>query len=405
VKSEQRSKLGIAVALTGGLLIAGGVFALIESKRIGWLAAHHMATDIEITGALSEIAKAECEEIGLAQEMLATSDRTDKTSQQRRQKEASRIAVLSSRVDEASTRAAQIAHAESAEHLSYEPLVEALMATGNENQEFVAKLQTSQRLRRESRTAEAERFASEVHTEGTNLRRQMLELQKRFQVSSLERLAEHHKHQSKALWWFLGLTTSALAAWALYCKYRWRQTRIELARSKAVKAPRAEHLQVARGQASRGDETELDDIAGKSLAGCRVLAAEDGPHNRRYIKRVLSKAGAEVVFAENGDDATNMVFAAKKEGEPYDVVLMDMQMPVMDGREAVKTLRRFGYQGPVVAVSSDSQDNDREQCLDAGCDAYVAKPISRDELFSAVEKFFLLRADANACEQHEVTAG
>ncbi len=118
---------------------------------------------------------------------------------------------------------------------------------------------------------------------------------------------------------------------------------------------------------------------------CRILLAEDGPDNQRLIAFLLRKAGAQVDLAENGLVAYEQAMARLNQGQPYDVVLMDMQMPVMDGYEATRKLRESGYDRPVVAVTANAMAGDREECLAAGCDDFATKPIDRRALLESVK--------------------
>ncbi len=116
-----------------------------------------------------------------------------------------------------------------------------------------------------------------------------------------------------------------------------------------------------------------------NLMGIRILLAEDGPDNQRLITAILRKAGAEVEIAENGRVAVD-----KARAERFDLILMDMQMPEMDGYQATRTLREQGVSVPIVALTAHTMRGDREKCLSAGCTGYVAKPISRRQLIETV---------------------
>ncbi len=116
------------------------------------------------------------------------------------------------------------------------------------------------------------------------------------------------------------------------------------------------------------------------LRGKRLLLAEDGPDNQRLIGTFLRKAGAEVALAENGLIAVEMAQAAMADGRPYDLILMDMQMPQMDGYTATRTLRDQGYRRPIIALTAHAMAGDMQKCMDAGCNGYASKPIDRGAL-------------------------
>ncbi|MCG8585452.1 MAG: response regulator [Pirellulales bacterium] len=394
VKSKESNKLGIATTVAAVLLLFGGVFALYHAQSIRLLAATHAGLDVELRTGLASLADAELKQYGKTHEFLVVGAPKNPEMQATATETGGSILELSERVSEGCSQLSRVAHEASDEHEAYEALVEDLMNAASFNQTLTEMVQTLERLRREGRIADATKFAGDIAQQADRLR--IADVENRFFTAVVDRTAASHERQRATMWWFLGCFTAALALWTLYFRLRLRQTRVELARSRVVKAQRAEHLRVARSQAGQNDEDELGENADGPLSGCRVLTAEDGPHNRRFIKRVLVSAGAQVTFAEDGEKAVDMTFAASKANEPYDVVLMDMQMPVMDGMEATKTLRRFHYQGPVVAVSADSQPDDREQCLNAGCDAYVEKPLDRDALLAAIERFFAASCDRKA---------
>jgi len=116
----------------------------------------------------------------------------------------------------------------------------------------------------------------------------------------------------------------------------------------------------------------------------RVLFAEDNLVNQKLIARILTKAGLEVELADNGAIAFDKAMQALDEPHPFDVILMDMQMPVMDGYEAVSQLRSKQYRGPIIAITAHAMPGDREKCIDAGCDGYTTKPVNRAKLIELV---------------------
>ncbi|MBL7044838.1 MAG: response regulator [Pirellulaceae bacterium] len=120
---------------------------------------------------------------------------------------------------------------------------------------------------------------------------------------------------------------------------------------------------------------------------CRILLAEDGPDNQRLISSLLEQAGAEVISVENGRHALDRGLRAGREGRRYDLILMDMQMPEMDGYAATRRLRDSGYDGPIVALTAHTMKGDEVKCLKAGCDGYLGKPITRDALLATVNRW------------------
>ncbi|MBN2476860.1 MAG: response regulator [Pirellulales bacterium] len=154
-------------------------------------------------------------------------------------------------------------------------------------------------------------------------------------------------------------------------------------------------VQVERAAPERSRLDEAD-AAPPLDPDCRVLLVEDGVDNQRLIRLLLERAGAAVTIADNGQAAVDLVTGAEAPGEPFDVILMDMQMPVLDGYEAAQRLRDAGYTRPIVALTAHAMRDDREKCLRAGCDDYLVKPIHRDRLLSVVAHYAAVSAEPAA---------
>jgi signal transduction histidine kinase/CheY-like chemotaxis protein/HPt (histidine-containing phosphotransfer) domain-containing protein len=132
----------------------------------------------------------------------------------------------------------------------------------------------------------------------------------------------------------------------------------------------SEAMLVTYAQAASNDEITL---RGK------ILLAEDGIDNQHLLTMHLTMAGADVVVVPNGKEAVEKIKA-----ENFDLVLMDMQMPELDGYQATAQLRRLGYKLPVIALTAHAMSGDRAKCLDAGCTDYLTKPIDREVLLRSV---------------------
>jgi len=119
----------------------------------------------------------------------------------------------------------------------------------------------------------------------------------------------------------------------------------------------------------------------------RVLLAEDGPDNQRLISLLLRRAGAEVEIVETGRQVIDRVT-----NESYDLVLMDLEMPELDGYTATRRLRQNGCTLPIIALTAHALSEDRDKCILAGCDDYLTKPINKRRLLNTVRQFLPERA-------------
>jgi signal transduction histidine kinase/CheY-like chemotaxis protein len=129
-----------------------------------------------------------------------------------------------------------------------------------------------------------------------------------------------------------------------------------------------------------------------ALSGRRILVVDDMPDNRRLLLFFLGKAGAECTTVDDGAAAIAAVIEAAQAGRPFDLVLMDMQMPVLDGYAATQQLRKIGLTVPVIALTANSMSTDRDRCLAAGCDDYLSKPIQREQLYALLARWLMKSA-------------
>ena len=143
--------------------------------------------------------------------------------------------------------------------------------------------------------------------------------------------------------------------------------------------------------------------AERSARALRVLVAEDNPTNQKLVSALLDQKGHQVSIVSNGRLAVERAAA-----EPFDVILMDVQMPEMSGLEATAAIREReraeGGHVPIVALTARAMAGDREQCLAAGMDAYVSKPVRADELFSAIDAIVGSPSEAESAAQPQSAA-
>lgn len=126
----------------------------------------------------------------------------------------------------------------------------------------------------------------------------------------------------------------------------------------------------------------------------RILLAEDGLDNQRLISLVLRRAGAEVEVADNGQIALQML-TASLDHSPYDLLITDIQMPEMDGYTLTARAREIGVSVPIIALTAHVMAEDRQRCLEAGCNDFAAKPLDKLALVTTCEKWLRISRDSS----------
>ncbi|MEM7263007.1 MAG: ATP-binding protein [Planctomycetota bacterium] len=139
------------------------------------------------------------------------------------------------------------------------------------------------------------------------------------------------------------------------------------------------------------DEDEVEAPRRHRLSGIRVLLVDDCDVNKLLIRRILEREGCAVSLGSNGQEAFDEAIDALAD-RPFDVVLVDMQMPIKDGYQATRELRAASYELPIVAITSHAMDGDRERCLEAGCDDYLSKPVDWAQLVQTIRRLSSRRA-------------
>jgi len=128
----------------------------------------------------------------------------------------------------------------------------------------------------------------------------------------------------------------------------------------------------------------------QSLHG-RLLLVDDVPDMTKLMRRTLANTNLDVDLAENGRVACEKAMRSKAAGKPYDLILMDIRMPVMGGYAAARYLRENGWEGPIIALTAHAMRGVRGNCLEAGCDDYLSKPVSQAALFRILERYMVRR--------------
>ena len=151
-------------------------------------------------------------------------------------------------------------------------------------------------------------------------------------------------------------------------------------------------------ETEESEEPRQADDKAATIAGlpgrldCNILLVEDSPDTQRLVSTILKVAGAQVTIVDNGQAALEALYpqeaqSESAEAEHFDLILMDVQMPVLDGHEATRLLRQRGCDTPIVALTANALVGERDRCRESGCDDYLTKPIDRHRLLSVVQKY------------------
>ena len=117
--------------------------------------------------------------------------------------------------------------------------------------------------------------------------------------------------------------------------------------------------------------------------GATILIVEDDPLSMRFLYTILQETGASLMVANNGREALDMV----SQHEQLDLILMDVQLPVMNGHEVTSKIRKFNKNIPIIAQTAHAMAEDRTKCMQSGCTDYITKPIDIELLFNKIIKY------------------
>lgn len=160
---------------------------------------------------------------------------------------------------------------------------------------------------------------------------------------------------------------------------RWKDRQLRMSARKQLfnaTSPFAEATSFLR----KSTDSEFFDV--NSLSGCRILVVDDSQDNRKLFDRILSGIGARVELVANGAEALVSVF--NHMSHPFDLIIMDICMPVMDGHEAAKRIRELGFCGPIIALTACNISGEESRCFESGCTDFRLKPIARNDLIETV---------------------
>lgn len=141
---------------------------------------------------------------------------------------------------------------------------------------------------------------------------------------------------------------------------------------------------------SADSKVDSSRIGFDKLPPCHILVVDDGETNRKLIRLLLTRAGATVQTADNGLEAVQIAREIQ-----FDVILMDMQMPIMDGYAATSTLRKEGHTIPIIALTAHAMRGDDDQCFQAGCTGYLSKPLNSEQLLTTLKEILVPLSDTS----------
>ena len=140
--------------------------------------------------------------------------------------------------------------------------------------------------------------------------------------------------------------------------------------------------------ASESSSIPEEKETGQTRFSGRCLVAEDSRVNQLVIQRKMGALGIDVTFVDDGQAAVEQAGTGA-----FDLIFMDIEMPIMDGYDATRVLREAGVTTPIVALTARTLKGDDVKCLDAGCNAYLAKPIDRDRLLEILTRYLTLASE------------
>lgn len=166
--------------------------------------------------------------------------------------------------------------------------------------------------------------------------------------------------------------------------------------------PKSDWLTADQFNADRKTAKSSGDTRLWRLPERKILVVDDGDANRKLLQLVLGKAGLRVEVAENGREAVDKIQAAHDASDSFDLVFMDMQMPVLDGYSATQEVRSKGDNTPIVALTGNAMKGDEQKCMDAGCTGFLSKPVDLDQLLRTTAE--ILQVTATIADPNEAAA-